>query len=107
MESADLHLLVLVQGGGTDTPELAPGKHRLEEIARVHRPRRRSRAHHGVNFVDEHDNLPVAFCDFLQNSLLRFWKQERQARRIKIPFDTFRETSRKGRRDRLFAITCR
>ena len=46
-------LAVLVEGGGADAVELAPGQHGLEEIARVHGALGLAGAHDGVQLVDE------------------------------------------------------
>ena len=46
-------LAVLVQRGGADHVELAPGQHRLEHVAGVHGPFGGPGADHGVQLVDE------------------------------------------------------
>ena len=62
-------LLVLVERGGSDTVELAAGQHGLEQVARVHGPLGRARAHHGVQLVDEENDLTAGFLDFLEDRL--------------------------------------
>ncbi len=62
-------LPVFVQGGRADHPQLATGQHRLEHVARVHRPFRGACAHYCVQFVDERDDLAVAGLDLVQHRL--------------------------------------
>ena len=49
-------LAVLVEGGGADAVELAPGQHGLEQVAGVHGPLGLARPHDGVELVDEEDD---------------------------------------------------
>ena len=61
---------VLVQRRGTDHPQLTPGEHRLEHVAGVHRTLAgRTGADHGVQFVDEGDDLPVGALDLVEDGL--------------------------------------
>ncbi len=60
---------VLVGGGGADGPQLAPGQGRLQQVAGVHGPFRRSRAHHRVQLVDEENYSPGGFLYLLQHRL--------------------------------------
>ena len=46
-------LAVLVDGGGADHVQLAPGQHGLEHVAGVHGPLGGAGADHGVQLVDE------------------------------------------------------
>ena len=46
-------LPVLVQGGGPDAVQLAPGQHGLEQIARLHGALSLACPHNGVQLVDE------------------------------------------------------
>ena len=46
-------LPVLVQGGGPDAVQLAPGQHGLEQIARIHGALSLACPHNGVQLVDE------------------------------------------------------
>ena len=62
-------LPVLVEGGGPDAVQLAPGQHGLEQVARVHGPLGRPRPHHGVELVDEEDDLPLRVLDGLEHRL--------------------------------------
>ena len=49
-------LPVLVEGGGADAVQLAPGQHGLEQVARVHGALGLARAHDGVQLIDEEDD---------------------------------------------------
>ena len=63
-------LAVLVQRGGADHAQLAAGQHRLEHVAGVHRRvAARAGADHGVQLVDERDDLAVAALDLVQDGL--------------------------------------
>ncbi|GBD28426.1 hypothetical protein HRbin31_00443 [bacterium HR31] len=63
-------LPVLVQGSSADAVQLAAGQHGLEDVGGVHgRPLRGTRAHHGVDLVDEQDDLALAVRDLLQHRL--------------------------------------
>ena len=53
-------LPILIERGRADHPQLAPGQHRLEHVARVHRAFGGTGADDGVQFVDERDDLAVA-----------------------------------------------
>ena len=66
-------LAVLVQRGGADQPQLAAGQHGLEHVAGIHGALPRgARPHHGVDLVDERDDLAVRVLDFLQDGLEPF-----------------------------------
>ena len=52
-------LLVLVEGRRADAVELAASQQRLEQIAGVHGALGSPRAHHGVQLVDEQDDLAL------------------------------------------------
>ena len=52
-------LLVLVERGGADAAQLAAGERRLEHVGGVHRALGRARADHGVQLVDEEDDLAL------------------------------------------------
>ena len=60
-------LAVFVERGRADAVQFAARQHRLEHIGRVHRAFGRARADDGVQLVDEEDDLPVGFGDFLQH----------------------------------------
>ena len=55
-------LAVFVQGGGADAVQLASGQHGLEQVARIHGAVGFARAHDGVQFVDEQDDLVPRSC---------------------------------------------
>ena len=52
-------LLVLVQGGGAHAAQLAAGERGLQHVRGVHRALGRARAHHGVQLVDEEDDVAL------------------------------------------------
>ena len=63
-------LAVLVQRRCTDQPQLAAGQHGLEHIAGVHGAvPGGARPDHGVELVDEGDDLALGVLDFLQDGL--------------------------------------
>ena len=65
-------LLVLVQRGGTDAPQLASGQGRLQDVGRVHRSFALSGTHQRVDLVDEEDDLPVALRHLVDDGLQPF-----------------------------------
>ncbi len=62
-------LAVLVERRRADGVELAAGEHRLEHVRRVHRAFGRAGADHGMELVDEQDDLTGGIGDFLQHRL--------------------------------------
>ena len=62
-------LAVLVERGRAHHPQLAPGQHRLEHVARVHGALGRPGADHRVQLVDERDDLAFALLDLVQYRL--------------------------------------
>ena len=60
---------VLVERGGADQAQLAPGQHRLDHLAGVHRALGRARADQGVQLVDEGDDLALGVGDLLEHRL--------------------------------------
>ena len=62
-------LAVLVQGRGADGVQLAAREHRLEQVGGVHGALRRARADHGVQLVDEQDDLALGVLDLLEHGL--------------------------------------
>ena len=62
-------LAVLVEGGGADAVELTPGKHWLEQIARIHGPLGLARAHDGVQLVDEQQDAALGLLDLVEHGL--------------------------------------
>ncbi len=65
---------VLVEGGSTDHAEAATGQHRLEHVAGVHGSLGCARSNHGVQFIQEGDDLAVGFVDLGQHGLQPFLK---------------------------------
>ena len=59
-------LAVLVEGGRTDTVQLAAGKHWLEQVARIHRAFGLAGAHDGVQLINKEDDFALALFDFAQ-----------------------------------------
>ena len=59
---------VFIESGRTDHAQLAASKHGLEHVAGVERPLGFARAHHGVQLVEEGNDLAVAVLDFLEDS---------------------------------------
>uniref|UniRef100_A0A452ZKJ8 Uncharacterized protein n=1 Tax=Aegilops tauschii subsp. strangulata TaxID=200361 RepID=A0A452ZKJ8_AEGTS len=62
-------LAVLLQRGGADAPELAPGEHRLEQVGGVHGPLRPPGAEDEVYLVDEEDDLALGLLHLLEHGL--------------------------------------
>ena len=62
-------LAVLVERRRADRVELAAGKHRLEQVGRVHRALGRARADDGVQLVDEQDDPALGVLDLLEDGL--------------------------------------
>jgi len=63
-------LAVLVEGGRTDHPQLAPGQHRLEHVAGVHgRVAPGTCTDDGVQLVDERDDLALGLLDLVEDGL--------------------------------------
>ncbi len=62
-------LAVLVQGGGADDAELAPGEGGLHHGAGVDGALSGTGAHHLMNFVDEDDNLALGALDLVDHRL--------------------------------------
>ena len=67
-------LTVFVQGGGTDTVELTPGQHGLQNVAGVHGAVGFSGTDDGVQLINEQDDTAVALFDFRQYGLQPFLK---------------------------------
>ncbi len=62
-------LAVLVEGRGADGVQLAPGEHRLEQVGGVHGAFGGTRPDHGVQLVDEQDDLALGVLDLLEHGL--------------------------------------
>ena len=62
-------LAVLVERGRADRVQVATGKRRLQDIAGVHGALGGTRAHDGVELIDEQDDLAFGFLHFLEHSL--------------------------------------
>ena len=60
---------VLIQCRRPDGAQLAPGQHRLQHVAGVHRSFRSARPHNGVELVDEEDDAPLALADLAEDRL--------------------------------------
>mmetsp|Transcript_13089 Transcript_13089/g.40862 ORF Transcript_13089/g.40862 Transcript_13089/m.40862 type:complete len:433 (-) Transcript_13089:866-2164(-) len=60
---------VLLERRGADAAQLAAAEHGLEQVARVKRPFRGARAHHGVDLVDEEHDAPRSALHLLQHAL--------------------------------------
>ena len=54
---------------GADAVQLAAGQHRLQQVAGVHRALGRAGADHGVQLVDEEDDLALRRLHLLQHGL--------------------------------------
>ena len=67
-------LAVLIQGGGADAVQLAPGQHGLQQVACIHGAVGLAGAHDGVQLIDEEDDLALALLDFVQDTLQTFLK---------------------------------
>ena len=65
-------LAVLVEGGGADAVKFAAGEHGLEHVAGVHGAVTATGTDHGMEFVDEQDDLPVGGGDLLHHRLEAF-----------------------------------
>ncbi len=62
-------LLILVERGRANGVQLAARQHRLQHVRRVHRAFGRAGADHGVELVDEQDDLAFRVGHFLQDGL--------------------------------------
>ena len=62
-------LAVLVQGGGADAVQLAARQRRLEHVARIHRAVGLAGPDHGVQLVDEQDDLAFVLGQVVQHAL--------------------------------------
>ena len=62
-------LAVLVERGGADHPQLAPGEHRLDHVAGVHRAFGGAGPDDRVQLVDERDDLAGGVGDLLEHRL--------------------------------------
>ena len=67
-------LAILAQGRRADAAQLAACKHRLQEIACVHRALSRTRADDRMHFIDEEQDLTVRLRDLVQDRLQAFLK---------------------------------
>jgi len=65
-------LLVLVERGGADGTEFAPGECRFQDVGGVHRALAAARAHEGVYFVYEEDDVAIAAGNLLDHGLEAF-----------------------------------
>ena len=62
-------LAVLVERGRANRMQVATGERRLEDIAGVHRTLGGTRAHDGVELIDEQDDLALGLLHFFEHGL--------------------------------------
>eukprot|EP00162_Nutomonas_longa_P014438 comp21969_c1_seq1/m.50248 comp21969_c1_seq1/g.50248 ORF comp21969_c1_seq1/g.50248 comp21969_c1_seq1/m.50248 type:complete len:357 (+) comp21969_c1_seq1:723-1793(+) len=62
-------LAVLGEGGGTNAAQLAARKHRLEQVGRIHGAIGLAGTKHGVDLVDEENDLAVGLLDLVKHGL--------------------------------------
>ena len=62
-------LAVLVERSRADCVQVATGKRRLQDVAGVHGALGGTRAHDGVELIDEQDDLAFGLLDFLEHGL--------------------------------------
>ena len=62
-------LLVFLQGGGTDSTQLATRQGWLQDVGRVHGAFTAACTYQGVDLIDEQDDLAIAVDHFLDNIL--------------------------------------
>ena len=62
-------LAVLVERGRADRMQVATGERRLEDVAGVHRALGGTRAHDGVELIDEQDDLAFGLLHFFEHGL--------------------------------------
>ena len=62
-------LPVFVQGRCADAVQLAPGQHRLQEVAGIHAALGLAGTHNGVQLIDEQQNSALGLLDLVQNGL--------------------------------------
>ena len=67
-------LLVFVERGGADATQLAARQGRLEHVGSVNRTFGSSRAHQGVQFVDEKNDLAARFFNLFEHGLQAVFK---------------------------------
>ena len=60
---------VLIERGGADAVQLAAREGGFQHVARIHRALRFARAHHGVQLVDEQDDLAFLFREVGEHRL--------------------------------------
>ena len=65
-------LAIFVERGRADAVEFAAREHGLEHVAGVHGSLGLARADHGVDFIDEEDDLAGGLGDFLEHGLEAF-----------------------------------
>ena len=62
-------LMILLQGGGTDAVQLAPGQQRLQQVARIHGALGLAGTHNVVNLINKHDDLAIGLLHLIQYGL--------------------------------------
>ena len=65
-------LTVFVQGGGPHAVQFAAGEGRFEHVAGIHGPFGLTRSDHGVQLVDEQDDVAFLLGEFVQHGLQPF-----------------------------------
>jgi hypothetical protein len=67
-------LAILIEGGGAHAVQLAASQHRLEEIAGIHGPFRLAGTDHGMQLVDEQNDLPFGVLDLFKHGFEALFK---------------------------------
>ena len=65
-------LTILIQRRCADAMQLAPGERGFQHVAGVHRPFCFARSHHGVDFIDEEDDVALFLGEFGQHGFQPF-----------------------------------
>ncbi len=73
-------LVVLIQGGGAHALQLAARQGRLEHVGGIHGALGRAGADHGVQLVDEQDDLALGALDFFHGGLQALFELAAEAR---------------------------
>ena len=61
--------LILIESGGTDSPQLASCQRRLQDVGGIHGPLASSCPHKGMNLVDEQYDVAIGSSNLLDDSL--------------------------------------
>jgi hypothetical protein len=65
-------LAVLIEGGGADAAQLAPGEHGLEQVAGIHGASSGAGPHNGMDLIDEQHDLSFRGRHLLEHGLEPF-----------------------------------